>query len=230
MKCLALLLLFAAAGLRAEDGVLLGRVTAEPRQEKKVESKAQAYLKRAIQYVSFFDYDRLKNVVVYAERMDPGVQPAPAVYDREHTVTVKAGRYGLTVEPEFLTAPQQADVAFRNTAAVPVTLFAGGSPHKRFYLELAPRQEKKVRLDEPEFFHLFSLEDPGVHVALLVTSPYYTLADNSGRYRLNLPPGRYRVTAWHERLPPQRREMEILPGERQEMDFVLSVRDLPEVK
>jgi len=38
------------------------------------------------------------------------------------------------------------------------------------------------------------------------------------------------VTAWHERFPPQTQAVEVPSGKIQDVDFVLSVQGLPEIK
>jgi hypothetical protein len=62
-----------------------------------------------------------------------------------------------------------------------------------------------------------------------VSGPYGMATDGRGRYRLQAPPGTYRLEAWHPRLPSQSREVTIKASETVRVDFVLSVNDLEKV-
>lgn len=46
-----------------------------------------------------------------------------------------------------------------------------------------------------------------------VPHPYHAVTDGAGRFTLDLiPPGRYRLVLWHEKLGTQRRELTLAPG------------------
>ena len=50
-------------------------------------------------------------------------------------------------------------------------------------------------------------------------------SENDGSYSLDLPPGRYTITAWHETLGTQSREIEInYSGEPQTLNFTFTAK------
>lgn len=53
--------------------------------------------------------------------------------------------------------------------------------------------------------------------------PLFTTSDNLGRYQITgIPPGRYKVVAWHETLGEQETEVTLVPGESRNLDFVFA--------
>ncbi len=48
---------------------------------------------------------------------------------------------------------------------------------------------------------------------VVLDNPYFTIPDANGRYTIpDVPPGRYRVTTWHERLVGQQQEITVTDG------------------
>ena len=48
-----------------------------------------------------------------------------------------------------------------------------------------------------------------------------------GSHSINVPPGTYRLKAWHERLPSQTREITVPETGEVKADFVLGIKNLP---
>ena len=44
------------------------------------------------------------------------------------------------------------------------------------------------------------------------THPYHTVSKKDGTYEIKLPPGQYEITAWHEKLGPQKQNIEVKDG------------------
>jgi Carboxypeptidase regulatory-like domain len=62
----------------------------------------------------------------------------------------------------------------------------------------------------------------------VLENPYFATADGNGHYAItNVPPGTYKLTAWHERLPKQTREITVAQDGSVKADFVLSITNLP---
>ena len=43
--------------------------------------------------------------------------------------------------------------------------------------------------------------------------PYHTVSKAGGTFELKLPPGQYEITAWHEKLGPQKQNIEVKDGQ-----------------
>ena len=73
----------------------------------------------------------------------------------------------------------------------------------------------------------------GIHskmhcIVLVLPSPFFAVADQHGRYTIKgVPPGTYRLRAWHERLPSQTREITVPAEGGVTADFVLTLASLP---
>jgi hypothetical protein len=65
-------------------------------------------------------------------------------------------------------------------------------------------------------------------IILVVENPYFAASDKQGRYTIpNVPPGSYRLKAWHERLPSQVKEILVLESGDLRVDFTLGITNLP---
>lgn len=65
-------------------------------------------------------------------------------------------------------------------------------------------------------------------VILVLQNPFFATSDEQGRYSItNVPPGTYKLKAWHERLPPLVQEITVPKSGEAKMDFVLGIKDLP---
>jgi Carboxypeptidase regulatory-like domain len=59
------------------------------------------------------------------------------------------------------------------------------------------------------------------------THPFFTANDSAGNFRIEgLPPGTYRVTAWHEKLGEKTIEVVLEAGKERNLEFNYSVSDL----
>jgi hypothetical protein len=55
---------------------------------------------------------------------------------------------------------------------------------------------------------------------LPVDNPYYSIVGHGGTYSIDqIPPGKYKVTAWNPALGRIRKEVDVLPGKTAELDF-----------
>jgi plastocyanin len=54
--------------------------------------------------------------------------------------------------------------------------------------------------------------------------PFFAVSDQFGNYEIRgLPPGKYKLVAWHERLGEQEMEITIVPGESRKIDFTFDL-------
>jgi plastocyanin len=75
---------------------------------------------------------------------------------------------------------------------------------------------------KPEFIHVKCNVHPWMHgyFAVLNTSHYATTGENGQFSLAGLPPGKYTVTAWHERYGSQSQDVTVTSGESPKVNFV----------
>lgn len=105
-----------------------------------------------------------------------------------------------TLLPRALVVPVGSTVDFPNEDLIFHNVFSLSSPHP-FDLGLYRAGTSRSRtFSEPGLYRVFCNIHPQMTaVVLIVPTSFITEADTSGSYRLSLPPGRYRLTAWSER-------------------------------
>jgi len=214
-------LLLSLAPLRA--GTIMGTVRAEGKTEAAGAAKGGKYDSRKFKFVARVDYEELQDFVVFIDQV-PTNTPAPppkplqvitqqdAVF-RPHVLPVVKG---TTVE-----WPNKDDI-FHNVFSM--------SDAKPFDLGLYRDPEvKKVTFDKAGRVDVFcSIHSKMNCVVLVLENPWFAAADPKGHYRIEgVPAGKYRLKAWHKRVPAQ--TLEIVVPEQGEVraDFVLGIKNLP---
>jgi plastocyanin len=134
-------------------------------------------------------------VVVYAEALD-GRAP------------LKPGHYQMVQRdkafvPHVLAVPAGSTVTFPNSDPIFHNVFSLSRPAP-FDLGLyRAGMSKSLLFAEPAMYRIFCNIHPQMTAILLVLPTSWIVeADAHGTYRMDLPPGRYRLTAWSERSSP----------------------------
>lgn len=135
---------------------------------------------------------RPATAVVYAEPVDVA---APR----------RMGRFALrqkhkTFQPNVIAVPVGSTVDFPNDDAIFHNVFSLSGPQP-FDLGLYRAGASRSRtFTSPAAYRVFCNIHPQMTALIVVVpTPYVTLADSGGRYTLDLPPGRYRLTALSDR-------------------------------
>ncbi len=147
------------------------------------------------------------DVVVYIEKIPGKTFPAP----KDPLVL---DQLNLTFVPHVLPVLAGTTVAFPNSDEVRHNVFSP-SPAKRFNLGTYPRGvSRTVTFDKPgEVALLCNVHaEMSAYVIVLETS-YFAVTAKDGSYTIkNVPPGKYILKTWHEKLKAQGKEIEV-PGD-----------------
>ncbi|HLY61812.1 MAG TPA: hypothetical protein VKV95_13780 [Terriglobia bacterium] len=140
--------------------------------------------------------------VVYAELSD-GKTPI-------HPVHRKLAQKNKTFTPAFMAIPVGSTVDFPNEDPIFHNIFSLSRP-EAFDLGLYRAGASKSRVfTQPASYRVFCNIHPQMTaVILVVPTSWITDVDSSGAYRLDLPPGHYRLTAWSERSQPVSTEITV---------------------
>src|SRR5262249_29144523 len=89
--------------------------------------------------------------------------------------------------------------------------------------------EKHVTFDKAGRVDVFCSIHASMHcIVLVLENPYFAPVDDQGHYRIpNVPAGKYRLKAWHERLPAETHEITVSETGEVKTDFVLGIKNLP---
>jgi plastocyanin len=141
----------------------------------------------------------------------PGVVPAPAVVYAEPIESaaprrpreVTLAQRNKTFLPPVLAAPVGSTVNFPNQDTIFHNVFSLSGPEP-FDLGLYRAGDSRARtFAHPGTYRVFCNIHPQMTaLVVVVPTPYVILAGADGRYTLDLPPGRYRLTALSERTAP----------------------------
>jgi len=143
--------------------------------------------------------------IVYAEPLDA---PAP----RKPT-TIRLEQKDKTFRPSVIVLPVGSTVEFPNLDAIFHNVFSLSRPEP-FDLGLYRSGASKSRtFMQPGTYWVFCNIHPQMAAFLaVVPTPWATLADATGSFRLELPRGRYRLTALSDRAQPVTAEMTVGAG------------------
>lgn len=133
--------------------------------------------------------------VVFAEPLDRAAPTGPGKAAIQHK--------NKTFLPHVIGVPAGSTVAFPNDDPIFHNAFSLSQPEP-FDMGLYRAGESKQRVfGKPGVYYVFCNIHPQMAAFVVVTgTPYVTVAAPDGTWRLDLPPGRYRVTALSERAAP----------------------------
>ena len=151
----------------------------------------------------------------------PGARPATAVVYAEPVDAAaprRPGRFTLrqknkTFQPSVLAIPSGSTVEFPNEDAIFHNVFSLSGPQP-FDLGLyRGGASRSSTFTSPAAYRVFCNIHPQMTTLIVVVpTPFVTLADAAGRYSLDLPPGRYRLTALSDRAAAVTAEVTSLAG------------------
>jgi len=165
----------------------------------------------------------------------------PASSVRYVVVYISAGDQGAPAATDTVHYDQKGCLYIPHVAAMqvhqPLAIF-NDDPHSHNIHPLArvnpewnksqPKGAPAIRTswDQPEFIPVKCNVHPWMHGYFVVlATPHFAVTDSTGEFSLaGLPPGKYTVTAWHERFGTQSQEVTIGGSETKTANFVLTAR------
>jgi plastocyanin len=140
--------------------------------------------------------------IVYAEPLDAAAPRKPG--------TFKLTQKGKAFVPRVLAVPAGSTISFPNEDSIFHNVFSL-SPPAPFDLGLYRAGAAKTQtFSSPATYRVFCNIHPQMTALIVVVpTPFVTLADANGAFTLDLPPGRYKLTAVSERATAVSSELKV---------------------
>jgi len=182
-----------------------------------------AYSSRRYKFVEKIDYAHLRDFVVYVDQEVPGPVQPPG--EKVVTTTQRDANF----DPHVLTVAVGTTVRWPNEDDIFHNVFSM-SEAKEFDLGYYKKEKvPKVTFDHVGRVDVFCAIHSRMHcIVLVVPNRFFATTDAHGRFEIpGLPPGTYKLRAWHERLPGRTVEVTVPAHGDVNADIVLSVGELP---
>ena len=210
-------------------GTIVGNVRAEGKTSAENNSMSGPYASRKYKFVERVDYSAMRDFVVYIEGRAGSVEMLST-----NVVTVetkKVAQQGAVFLPHVMPVLVGTTVEWPNDDDIYHNVFSMSDP-KQFDLGLYKGNppNKRVAFDKPGRVDVFCSIHENMHCIILVLeNPYFAATDEDGHYRISdVPPGTYKLKAWHERLPADERVVIVPTNGEVKVDFVLGIKNLPQ--
>jgi plastocyanin len=217
--------------LQARSGTITGTVCAHGKEGAEASATGGGkYESRQFKFVERVNYDEMRDFIVYIEGPVGGkpIEPekhAQVLTVRNPSVTQK----GALFTPHVLPVVVGTTVDWPNNDDILHNVFSF-SEAKPFDLGLykSPTIES-VKFDKLGKVDVFcSIHTRMSCIVLVLENPYFATANDKGHYTItNVPPGTYKLKAWHERLPSQSKEITVPESGEKKVDFILGITNLP---
>lgn len=228
MKSLLLAAAVVLTSKAAWAGDITGTVSAEGKEGTDMSAMGDdAYASRKYKFAERVDYAAMHDFVVSIEG-PVGTNNTPT--NNLQVTTSRIAQKGAMFSPHVLPVMVGTTVEWPNNDEIYHNVFSD-SDAKQFDLGLykGNPSEKRVTFDKPGRVDVYCSIHSSMHcVVLVLENPYFAATDSSGRYSItNIPPGTYKLKAWHERLPAEEKEITVPPSGKLKVDFVLGIKNLP---
>jgi plastocyanin len=188
-----------------------------------------AYASRKYKFVPKVDYSGMHDFVVYIEGAF-GTNAASST-NVTSVATRRIAQHGAMFTPHVLPVMVGTTVEWPNDDAIFHNVFSY-SDAKNFDLGLYKGNppNKRVTFDKPGRVDVFCSIHSEMHcIVLVLENPYFAPTDGDGNYKIsNVPPGKYKLKAWHERLPADEKEITVPESGEVRVDFTVGIKNLPQ--
>ncbi|QYM80363.1 hypothetical protein K0B96_07070 [Horticoccus luteus] len=215
--------IWAAAAIVAAGGTITGTVSAKGMLPTSDAGEGGgAYASRRYKFVEKMDYVHLRDFVVSIDEPMANIAPASAAM----AVTMQKD---ASFDPHVLPIAVGTTVRWPNEDDIFHNVFSM-SDAKEFDLGYYKKEKTpEIVFDKVGRVDVFCAIHTRMHCIILVLpNPYFAKTDARGRFIIkDVPPGTYKLKAWHERLPSAVQEV-VVPAEGEvHVDFVLGLGALP---
>jgi plastocyanin len=190
---------------------------------------SDAYASRKYKFVPKVDYSAMRDFVVSIEGAF-GTNVAPST-NVTSVATRRIAQHGAMFTPHVLPVMVGTTVEWPNDDAIFHNVFSV-SDAKNFDLGLYKGNppNKRITFDKPGRVDVFCSIHSEMHcIVLVLENPYFAATDADGNYKIsNVPSGKYKLKAWHERLPADEKEITVPETGEVRVDFTLGIKNLPQ--
>jgi len=171
------------------------------------------YQDRRTRDTRIFDYSQPGFAVVYLEgRAAPGERVE---------MSIRASDFETRLEPSWLALAAGGTVAVHNTTGEPHTI---SCPSLSLVARVAPGETLEISAKTSGAHSVFLLDRPQVESGFFAAPGPYAVLTRDPRFELrDLPPGRVELRAWHPRLPPIARSVEVVADQVVRVDLEMGV-------
>jgi hypothetical protein len=198
----------------AATATLSGKINFEgtPPANSKIQMSADPYCAKNAQDPMTEEYEvkdgGLQNVIVYVSSPITGSFPTP-------TEAVTIDQHNCHYVPHVFTLMVGQQLSIKNSDETLHNIHAFADVNEQFNVGQAVKGMTNnhvfTKAEMPLPFkcdvHKWMSAFAGVF-----THPYHTVSKEGGSYEIKLPPGKYEITAWHEKLGPQKQTIEVKDG------------------
>ena len=224
----AILAMFACSVVTA--GTITGTVRAEGKAAADNGTATDgAYANRKYKFAEKVDYAAMHDFVVYIEG-PVGTNNTPST-NVVSVATTRVAQHDAMFSPHVLPVMVGTTVEWPNQDSIFHNVFSM-SDAKQFDLGLYKQgsPDKRVTFDKPGRVDVFCSIHENMHcIVLVLENPYFASTDQNGNYKISgVPPGNYKLKAWHERLPADEKEITVQADGEVKVDFTLGIKNLPQ--
>ncbi|HEU6448055.1 MAG TPA: carboxypeptidase regulatory-like domain-containing protein [Verrucomicrobiae bacterium] len=208
-------------------GTIVGTVRAEPKSGVEKETSGGEYSQLKYRHLETVDYSAMHDFVVYIDDLNVTNLPATNVME---VATMKVAQKSAIFSPHVLPIVAGTTVEWPNYDDIYHNVFSM-SDAKSFDLGLYKGNptNKWVTFNHVGRVDVFCSIHANMHcIVLVLPNPYFASTDASGHYAItNVPPGKYKLKAWHERLPADTKKIVVPTNGDVRADFTLTIKNLP---
>jgi plastocyanin len=210
-------------------GTITGTVSAEGKAGTEKTGGGDAYGSRKFKFLRSVDYTAMRDFVVFIDGVTLTNLPTTNI---THVTTLKVAQSGAVFSPHVLPVLAGTTVEWPNHDDIYHNVFSV-SDAAQFDLGLykGSPPEKRVIFAQPGKADVYCSIHADMHcIVLVMSNPYFATTDKDGRYTIpNVPPGKYKLKAWHERLPVDVQEITVPETGEVSADFTLTIKNLPKI-
>ncbi len=209
-------------------GNITGTVRAQGKAGSDEGAASGKYDSHQFKFVERVNYDEMRDFIVYIDGPVTN-QPDAKAPETKQVITRRVKQTGALFDPHVLPVMVGTTVEWPNNDQILHNVFSYSEPAK-FDLGLykSPHIEKWT-FDKPGRVDVFcSIHTRMNCIVLVLQNPFFAAANAKGNYSItNVPPGTYKLKAWHERLPEEVKDITIPESGDLKVDFTLGIKNLP---